>query len=63
MNVDLWFSRYEGKLFFVFCEADEAPQFMPNETPSVHKVIQHAKENGYTLSSVGILPPEMLGLE
>lgn len=62
MNIDVWFAKYEGYLFFVLAPHNEAPETYPERVVSVRDGLRIARA-GYTIEQVGILPPEMIGLE
>lgn len=62
-NIDVWFTRYEGKTLFVLSEHDQEPNTYPTEAKSVSSVLRKLRESENTIEQVGILPPEMIGLE
>lgn len=59
----MWFCQYEDKLFFVLSEHDQEPDTYPVEAASVKRALELVRDNNFEIEQVGILPPEMLGLE
>lgn len=62
MRYDVWFCRYEGKLLYAVVSHGNEPDY-PREAGSVKRVLDAIKSNAHEIASVGILPPEYLGLE
>lgn len=66
MDIDLWFSRYNDRIYVVSARHDEAPTFRPRALKpgdSVTNVIRRYKNKNLNVVQVGILPPDMIGLE
>lgn len=63
MEYDVWFSRYDEELYFTVAHANEPPEINPRACASVAKVLARIREKGLVIAQVGILPPEMIGLE
>lgn len=62
MKCDVWFTRLDGQLYVSVAEPDEPP-FSTKRAASVARVFQVLKAKGKTVATVGIAPPEMIGLE
>lgn len=63
MRYDVWFCRYEDSLYAVTAEPNEPPMERPRRVPSVRWAIHRLRFNGHVIEQVGILPPEMIGLD
>lgn len=63
MDIDVWFSRYEGDLFFNATRAGEAPEVPPRRVNSMASAMHIARKTGHRIVQVGILPAEMIGLD
>lgn len=63
MEFDVWFSRVEGDLYFAVALADNPPEDKPRRVRDVHTALSKMKRLDRKVATVGILPPEMIGLE
>lgn len=63
MKYDVWFCRHDGDLYTVIAKHDEPPISKPRKTLSVGKVLNRVRIQGHTVAQVGILPPDMIGLD
>lgn len=63
--MDLWFSRHDGKLYFVLARKGQEPTTVPRHIKTVAAAYRWAlqKNPNIKFNSVGILPPEMIGLD
>lgn len=62
--MDVWFTKYHDGLWCVTTKHDEPPTRTPFLVrDGVKKVLARIKEQGYKVETVGICPPDMLGLE
>ena len=63
MEKDVWFSRLDDQLYVAIVPAGDAPDKPPVRCSNVNKVYRWLKDKGHTVATVGIVPPDMLGLE
>lgn len=63
MEYEIWFCRHRGVLYAALSKPEEPPHTRPYRTVSVAHALRKLRENGHTVSQVGILDPEMIGLE
>jgi hypothetical protein len=64
--MDVWFCRQDGTLYYATARHDEPPTRAPYRAkPSVraNDILKRMVEKGYKIDTVGICPPDMLGLE
>ena len=62
-SYDLWFCRYEGELWAVAAPPEEPPTGHPRRAGNVSSVVGQLKFTGHQIAQIGILPPDMMGLE
>jgi hypothetical protein len=62
MDRDVWFCRYDGQLFVSLAGIGKPPG-PPNKASSVSKVYSWLRQQGFKVASVGIIPPEAVGLD
>ena len=62
MYVDVWFSRYDGILYGAISRLDEEP-YAVSMVEDVKTYLDYLRVTGRTPVQVGILPPDMLGLD
>lgn len=62
MLVDIWFTRHDNRLYFAVAKTGEEPA-AARRTKSVHSVYAVMKNGDYEIATVGIVPPDFLGLE
>lgn len=63
LQKDIWFSRYKNVLYYGLCNPGEPPHVV-KRTSSVKATLNKFKTiKNLELVSVGICPPDMLGLE
>lgn len=62
MEYDVWFSRTGDDLYFTLAEVDCEPTVPPRRVVDVGTALRKIRDKGLTISQVGILPPEMIGL-
>ena len=66
---NVWFCRFEGILYSVVTdppgpgEFEEPPSMPPRVQQSVGRTLRKLKFGGHEIAQVGILPPELIGLE
>lgn len=60
---DLWFTRHEGQLWFIWCEPGEEPMNFPRRAANVREACKWLKKAGIRIGQVGIADSGMLGLE
>lgn len=63
MQYDIWFTRYEDKLFSVAAIHDEAPMARPVLVSSVRSALRNHRKAGMNIIQTGIVPADMIGLE
>lgn len=63
MKYDVWFCRHDGDLYSVVSKPNEPPAVAPRKVGSVHNVLSTLKKKGHEVAQVGILDPEMIGLD
>lgn len=63
MSWDIWFCKFEDQLWVVRCEAGEVPMNLPKPIHNMRRYFQKLRTGGYEINSVGIVPPDALGLE
>jgi len=63
MKYDVWFCRHDGDLYAVTAEPNEPPAGRPRKVGSVGKVLRTLRSKGHKVVQVGILDPEMIGLD
>lgn len=63
MEYDVWFCRHDGDLYAAVAEPHEPPETRPRKVGSVHKVLSNLRAKGHRITQVGILDPEMIGLD
>lgn len=64
--MDVWFCRYNDRLYCATTKHDEAPERAPfrvKAKDTASDVLRRMVEQGYRVDQVGICPPDMLGLE
>lgn len=62
MSNEIWFSRLNDHLYFAVSRDGEPPHHV-QRVQSVRHVFCHARAKGLEINQVGIVPPDMLGLE
>ena len=60
---EVWLSRHEDKLYFVYSKPGEAPTMKPRQIKSVEQAYRPLRAKGIEILQVGICPPDMIGLE
>ena len=63
MVYDVWFSRVGNYLYAAVSAPGEPPMSAPHKVSSVKKALEALKIAGHTVSSVGICPADMLGID
>lgn len=66
MEFDIWFCRYNDKIYVVPTLHDEPPMDKPRALragDSPRELLRRVRKQGKKIVQVGILPPEMIGLE
>lgn len=66
MEYDVWFCKYEDHLYVAPCLPGEPPMDPPKRMragDTVGKLLTRVKQQGNKIVQVGILPPEMMGLD
>lgn len=68
MEYDVWFARYEDDLYCAIAAPGGPPMGRPQKVPNVSIVYKRLKEKGHRITQVritqvGIIDPEMIGLE
>lgn len=66
MEFDIWFCRYDDKIYVVPTLHDEPPTERPRalrEGDTPRDLLRRVAKQGKNIVQVGILPPEMMGLE
>lgn len=62
--MDVWFTKYGGKVWCVTSKHDEPPTRTPFLVrDGAKQVLSRIRKEGKKVESVGILPPDILGLE
>lgn len=59
---ELWLTRYEGDLYAAAASPGEPPS-RPHRIVSVSSLYKRARADNVSITQVGIVPPDMLGLE
>lgn len=64
--MDVWFSRFDDRLYCVTTKHNEGPARTPfrvRPKDGADDVLRRMVEAGHNIEQVGICPPEMLGIE
>jgi len=63
LKYDVWFTRLEDQLYVSIAHEDEPPMGKTKPCSSVGRVYQWMRERNKEIATVGIVPPDALGLE
>lgn len=61
-DIDVWFAKSGDAIYFSFGDHDEPPTTSPRRVTEVREVLRRLKKD-YQVVQVGIVPPDMIGIE
>jgi len=61
-GIDVWFSRYEDKLLYATSHSGEPPMWRGGTSKGPAGTLKRLKEKGFTIVTVGICDPMMMGV-